>query len=324
MRSHPCSTGTTAGRKVSGFPTSSVGGRISRQLGSSTNSPVRFAIVFPGHLGCRRIHRFPERLASGRAAWAGLRLQVEHGLDARHACITWRSLDLSPLEPRQHDVWPGLCLFREFCPADLPRRGRLWQRLHDPENAGDDWQKFANLRAYYGFMWTHPGKKLLFMGCEFAQWREWNHDAGLDWFLLDQPEHRGVQAVLRDLNHTYRTEPALHAQDTSAAGFAGLFWTMRSRACSPISGSRKTATGQFSWSATSRPCRVTDTALASRWGCLAGDREHGRRNLWRFQCREFRHSRRRSDTQSRPARLDHPHIAAFGYSHPARGLVPSA
>jgi 1,4-alpha-glucan branching enzyme len=84
---------------------------------------------------------------------------------------------------------------------------------------GDDWQKFANLRAYYGFMWTHPGKKLLFMGCEFAQWREWNHDAGLDWFLLDKPEHRGVQALLGDLNRTYRTEPALHVHDASSAGF---------------------------------------------------------------------------------------------------------
>jgi 1,4-alpha-glucan branching enzyme len=84
---------------------------------------------------------------------------------------------------------------------------------------GDDWQKFANLRAYFGFMWTHPGKKLLFMGGEFAQWREWNHDAGLDWFLLDNPMNRGMQSVLADLNAAYRKYPALHVRDTEGSGF---------------------------------------------------------------------------------------------------------
>jgi 1,4-alpha-glucan branching enzyme len=84
---------------------------------------------------------------------------------------------------------------------------------------GDEWQRFANLRAYYGFMWTHPGKKLLFMGCEFAQVREWNHDAGLDWFLLDQRMHRGVQALVGDLNAAYRNLGALHKHDCDAAGF---------------------------------------------------------------------------------------------------------
>ena len=84
---------------------------------------------------------------------------------------------------------------------------------------GDEWQKFANLRAYFGFMWTHPGKKLLFMGGEFAQVREWNHDAGLDWFLLDQPMHRGVQSLLADLNRAYSANPALHVRDTEPEGF---------------------------------------------------------------------------------------------------------
>ncbi|WP_341248557.1 1,4-alpha-glucan branching protein GlgB [Cupriavidus pauculus] len=84
---------------------------------------------------------------------------------------------------------------------------------------GDDWQRFANLRAYYGFMWTHPGKKLLFMGGEFAQWREWNHDEELDWALLDQPAHRGVHSLVRDLNRLYRSLPALHAADHRPEGF---------------------------------------------------------------------------------------------------------
>ena len=84
---------------------------------------------------------------------------------------------------------------------------------------GDRWQEFANLRAYLAFMWTYPGKKLLFMGCEFAQDREWNHDAGLDWDLLDVPEHHGVQTLVRDLNSAYRGIPALHVGDCDPAGF---------------------------------------------------------------------------------------------------------
>ncbi|WP_426153953.1 1,4-alpha-glucan branching protein GlgB [Pseudomonas sp. DC3000-4b1] len=84
---------------------------------------------------------------------------------------------------------------------------------------GDRWQKFANLRAYLAFMWTHPGKKLLFMGCEFGQWREWNHDHQLDWYLTQYSEHKGVQQVVSDLNRLYRNEPALHEQDCVPMGF---------------------------------------------------------------------------------------------------------
>jgi len=84
---------------------------------------------------------------------------------------------------------------------------------------GDDWQRFASLRAYYAFMWMHPGKKLLFMGGELAQWQEWDHDSELDWTLLDQPMHRGVHALVQDLNALYRELPALHAQDHRPEGF---------------------------------------------------------------------------------------------------------
>ncbi|MBC7939495.1 MAG: 1,4-alpha-glucan branching protein GlgB, partial [Chitinophagaceae bacterium] len=84
---------------------------------------------------------------------------------------------------------------------------------------GDRWQQFANLRAYLGFMWGHPGKKLLFMGAEFAQDREWNFEASLDWHLLDQPAHAGMQRLVRDLNALYRRCPALYEQDFTAAGF---------------------------------------------------------------------------------------------------------
>jgi 1,4-alpha-glucan branching enzyme len=84
---------------------------------------------------------------------------------------------------------------------------------------GDDWQRFANLRGLLGYMWAHPGKKLLFMGGEFGQWREWNHDQSLDWHLTQYPTHAGVQAWLRDLNRVLAQSPALHEQDFDAPGF---------------------------------------------------------------------------------------------------------
>ena len=84
---------------------------------------------------------------------------------------------------------------------------------------GDDWQRFANLRAYYSFMYGHPGKKLMFMGCEFAQEREWSHDRSLDWHLLDDPKYAGIQSLIRDLNVLYRDMPALHELDCDPAGF---------------------------------------------------------------------------------------------------------
>ncbi|PBP94974.1 1,4-alpha-glucan branching protein GlgB [Pseudomonas congelans] len=87
---------------------------------------------------------------------------------------------------------------------------------------GDRWQKFANLRAYLSFMWTHPGKKLLFMGCEFGQWREWNHDRELDWYLMQYAEHVGVKNLVGDLNRLYREEKALHERDADPAGFQWL------------------------------------------------------------------------------------------------------
>ena len=87
---------------------------------------------------------------------------------------------------------------------------------------GSDWERFANLRAFYGYMWTHPGKKLLFMGQEFAQWDEWNHNKSLDWHLLDHAPHKGMQAWVRDLNRLYREMPALHVNDSRPAGFRWL------------------------------------------------------------------------------------------------------
>jgi 1,4-alpha-glucan branching enzyme len=84
---------------------------------------------------------------------------------------------------------------------------------------GDDWQQFANLRALYGYMWAHPGKKLLFMGGEFGQRREWTHEGELEWWVSGLPEHAGVKRLIGDLNRVYRREASLHKVDFSPAGF---------------------------------------------------------------------------------------------------------
>jgi 1,4-alpha-glucan branching enzyme len=94
-------------------------------------------------------------------------------------------------------------------------KGSLYTKM-----AGTDpWQKLANLRALYAYMWAHPGKKLLFMGSELAQQSEWSHERSLDWHLLEQPAHAGIQSLIRDLNRLYREEPALWELDSDPAGF---------------------------------------------------------------------------------------------------------
>lgn len=109
---------------------------------------------------------------------------------------------------------------------------------------GDAWQKFATLRAYYAFMWAYPGKKLLFMGQEFAQGAEWSESRPLDWWQLDIPEHRGVKDLVRDLNHLYRARTALHARDCEPEGFEWLLadeaetsvfaWVRRAPGANPV------------------------------------------------------------------------------------------
>jgi 1,4-alpha-glucan branching enzyme len=96
-------------------------------------------------------------------------------------------------------------------------KGSMWGKI-----SGDDWQKAATLRALYGYMYAHPGKKLMFMGGEIGQRREWSHDRSLDWHLMDDPLHRGISRFVRDLNRTYASEPALHQRDFESAGFQWL------------------------------------------------------------------------------------------------------
>ena len=93
-------------------------------------------------------------------------------------------------------------------------KGSLMNKM--PE---DDWQKAANLRMFLSWMWTHPGKKLLFQGCEIAQWREWSHDQSIDWHLLEHQPHSGMQRLMKRLNEVYRSEPALSLLDDRPEGF---------------------------------------------------------------------------------------------------------
>src|SRR3569833_3027074 len=87
---------------------------------------------------------------------------------------------------------------------------------------GDDWQRFANQRALFGYMYAHPGKKLMFMGDEFGQVHEWSHEQSLEWHLLQQPQHQGLRNWVRDLNHCYRSQPALHQNDFAQVGFSWI------------------------------------------------------------------------------------------------------
>ena len=104
---------------------------------------------------------------------------------------------------------------------------------------GDEWQQFANLRALFGYMWAHPGKKLLFMGGEFGQRREWKHEGELEWWVAEHAEHAGVQRWVADLNRLYRSEPALHELDFDAGRLrVDRRATTPSTACSPSCASR--------------------------------------------------------------------------------------
>jgi 1,4-alpha-glucan branching enzyme len=139
---------------------------------------------------------------------------------------TLRYLERDPVHRRYHHneiTFRSLYAFDENFVLPLSHdevvhgKGSLLNKM-----PGDRWQKFANLRLLYGYMYSQPGKKLLFMGSELAQWREWSHDSSLDWHLLDEDGHAGVQRLVTDLNHRYREEPALHVRDTEGGGFSWI------------------------------------------------------------------------------------------------------
>jgi len=194
-------------------------------------------------------------IAEESTSWPGVSRPVHDGglgfgfkwnMGFMHDTLTYLARD--PIHRRHHhdDITFGLTYaFAENFVLPLSHdevvhgKGALIDKM-----AGDDWQKFATLRAYYAFMWGYPGKKLLFMGQEFAQRREWSEARQLDWHLLELPAHEGVRRVVRDLNHVCRAHPALHQGDCDAAGFEWLVvddransvfaWVRRAEGAPPV------------------------------------------------------------------------------------------
>jgi 1,4-alpha-glucan branching enzyme len=172
-------------------------------------------------------------IAEESTAWPGVTAPVEHGglgftfkwnMGWMHDSLRYMARDPVHRRFHHHDMTFGLVYaFSERFMLPISHdevvhgKGSLIGKM-----PGDAWQKMANLRAYLGWMWAHPGKKLLFMGCEFAQPTEWNHDQSPAWDLLDHPQHRGVQRLVRDLNHVYTSQPALHRLDASPEGFSWI------------------------------------------------------------------------------------------------------
>jgi 1,4-alpha-glucan branching enzyme len=190
------------------------------------------AIDFLRHLNDAVAQRFPGALviAEESTAWPGvtrstrdwgLGFSYKWNMGWMHDTLRYMKHDPVHRSFDHHDMTFGLLYaFSERFVLPLSHdevvhgKGSLIGRM-----PGDAWQRFANLRAYFGFMWTQPGKKLLFMGGEFGQDWEWNHDGELDWVALEHPLHRGVQMLVADLNRLYRQEPALHVFDSDSAGF---------------------------------------------------------------------------------------------------------
>ena len=179
--------------------------------------------------------RFPGRttMAEESTAWGGVSHPVSMGglgfhfkwnMGWMHDTLNYMSKDPAYRRYHHHDMtFAVLYAWTENFVLPLSHdevvhgKGSLLGKM-----PGDWWQKFANLRAYFGYMWTFPGKKLLFMGGEFGQSNEWDHDRSLDWHLLEYPEHSGLQRLVRDLNKLYSSEPALHRSDCDPSGFSWI------------------------------------------------------------------------------------------------------
>jgi 1,4-alpha-glucan branching enzyme len=193
------------------------------------------AVAFLRHFNTESFSRFPETTTAAEEStawpmvsrpvdWGGLGFGYKWNMGWMHDTLDYIAKD--PIYRKyNHDriTFGLLYAFSENFILPLSHdevvhgKGSLLTRM-----PGDDWQRFANLRAYYGFMFGHPGKKLLFMGGEFAQLQEWRHDQSLDWHLLRDVRHSAIQSLIRDLNHLYRSISALHERDCESAGFEWL------------------------------------------------------------------------------------------------------
>jgi 1,4-alpha-glucan branching enzyme len=194
------------------------------------------AIGFLRHLNAVVAERCPGAImvAEESTAWPGVSRPISSGglgfsykwnMGWMHDTLNYVSKNAIHRQYHHHDMTFGLLYaFSENFILPLSHDEVVYgKRSLIGKMPGDRWQRFANLRAYFGFMWGHPGKKLLFMGGEIAQEREWNHDRELDWRSLQDPTHAGIQRLVRDLNRLYASEPALHQRDCEPNGFQ---WTV--------------------------------------------------------------------------------------------------
>ena len=181
---------------------------------------------------------------------------------------------------------------------------------------GDRWQQLATLRALYGLMWSHPGKQSLFMGGELAEWSEWSEGRSLDWALLDDPDHAGVRALVRDLNATYRAQPALWEVDFRPEGFAWLVGDARDENVIVFArfAAGRVATRQCRQPLSPRSGRLA-AAVASRRP-LGRGAQHGLALLRRIRCRQRAGPRGRAATAPRTTVLGAGNAAA-----PRNGLA---
>ena len=180
---------------------------------------------------------------------------------------------------------------------------------------GDEWQRFANARAFYGFMWGHPGKKLLFMGQEFGQTMEWNAAESLPWWLLDHWPHQGVQTLIRDLNRIYRETPALHARDCEPEGFRWIVVNDDSQSVLAFlrRGAQSDPPVAVVCNFTPEPRMNYRVGLALRGPLARGDQYRCVR-LWRVEYGQFRRRPRRATTVAR--------LSGFGNISCCRRLRP--
>ncbi len=214
------------------------GGWVANRHGGKENIE---AVDFLQRLNTQIYARFPEAmtLAEESTSWPGVSRPVSNGglgfgfkwnMGWMHDVLRYMSADPKQ-RPERHDSLTFGMLYAYHENFVLPfshdevvhGKGSMLGKM-----PGDDWRKFANLRLLYAFMFGHPGKKLLFMGCEFGQRGEWNHDVSLDWHLVDHAAHLGLQKLTSDLNRLYRSEPALFLLDCEPGGFEWIDCSDRS------------------------------------------------------------------------------------------------
>ncbi len=212
--------------------------------------------------------------------------------------------------PRPAYLRSAVCLHRKFRAAVLARRSRARQASMLHKMPGDEWQQFANLRLLYTYLWTYPGKKLLFMGSEFGQRSEWNCNAPLEWQALEYAPHVGVQNLVRDLNRLYREEPALHRHEFESSGFDWIdchdCGAVGHQLPAPRGAFRADHRVQFH---TGRPHRLSPGRSRARK--LSGGVEFG---LGVLRGRQYRRTdpAHRTDTVDGPSLLARTHPAAAG------------